>query len=111
VVDTAGERWREGRSASTVADGRSAPAIRSVGVGDANGTGLEDRLSEVESTAQPAAWPPGPADGERWKAILAVRPNLAPAVERDVLRAADRMAARVDRLRGVGNGVVPLVAA
>jgi hypothetical protein len=111
VVDAASDGWREGRAASTVGDGWTASVVASVGLGDANGAGLENRLPGAEPAAQPAPWPPSPADADGWRAVLAVRPDLAPSVERDVLRVADRMAARVDRLRGVGNGVVPLVAA
>lgn len=49
-------------------------------------------------------FPPAPCDTERWELI----PNhLKPSV----LRVADGLADRVDRIRTCGNGVVPLVAA
>lgn len=58
---------------------------------------------------------PGPLD-PRWAAIVANRPDLAPAVEPGVCLLADGMAYLVDesrahQLRQVGNGVVPLQAA
>ena len=58
---------------------------------------------------------PGPLD-PRWQAIVANRPDLAPAVEPGVCMLADGMAYLVDesrahQLRQVGNGVVPLQAA
>ena len=65
-------------------------------------------------TEQPgrALFPPGPADRERWSEILKERPDLAPAVEYEVRRVAARLAggldfARADKLRGLGNMVVP----
>ena len=56
-------------------------------------------------------FPPGPGDTEAWERILAVRPDLAPAVESEVRQLADGNAGRVDMLRTLGNTVVPLVAA
>lgn len=58
---------------------------------------------------------PGPID-PRWPAVVAYRPDLAPAVEPGVRLLADRMAYLVDesrahQLRQGGNGVVPLQAA
>ena len=56
-------------------------------------------------------FPPGPGDLITWRRILADRPELAPAVEPRVRGVADGNAARLDRLRACGNGVVPLCAA
>lgn len=61
----------------------------------------------------PAPWPPGPAERDRWREILAADPGLAPATaEPDLRRVAPKLSegmdrsARVDRLRALGNAVV-----
>lgn len=56
-------------------------------------------------------FPPGPADRDAWAAVLAADPTLAPAVEPEVRGVADGAAPRVDRLRALGNAVVPAQAA
>lgn len=80
------------------------PRSRPAGAGavDADGAGA-------------ALFAPGPLS-PRWAAIVANRPDLAPAVEPGVRMLADGMAYLVDesrahQLRQVGNGVVPLQAA
>lgn len=59
------------------------------------------------------AFPPGRNEYDRWRAILAEYPDLAPALEPGLHGVADGMADRLDRSRLAltGNGVVPLVAA
>lgn len=66
-------------------------------------------------------FPPGPAALDEWRAILGIRPDLAPAIseaeaqtQSELCGLADGMGPmldRVERLRAGGNGVVPLVAA
>ena len=75
--------------------------------------GLEGRAA-AELRGAPL-FAPGPLD-PRWAAVVAHRPDLAPAVEPGVRMLADGMAYLVDesrahQLRQVGNGVVPLQAA
>lgn len=52
-------------------------------------------------------FPPGPTDLDTWRQVLDIDPSVEPAI----CRVADGMAPEMDRLRGCGNGVVPLVAA
>jgi len=65
----------------------------------------------------PSLFPPGPADLDGWRGVLAHSPDLEPAVRRMADGVAARLdlsgphAARVDRLRLLGNGVVSLEAA
>lgn len=62
----------------------------------------------------PLDWPPGPADRGTWARVLEHDPDLAPALG-DVRRVADGvppgLVARADRLRCLGNAVVPAQAA
>jgi DNA (cytosine-5)-methyltransferase 1 len=62
-------------------------------------------------------FPPGPSELERWRAVLASRPELTPATQPGVHGVADGLADRLvesirpARLQLLGNGVVPLQAA
>ncbi len=61
-------------------------------------------------------WPPGPADAEGWGRVLAVRPDLAPALGPSFRRVVAGIPYRVDgdrtkRLKALGNAVVPAQAA
>jgi DNA (cytosine-5)-methyltransferase 1 len=58
-------------------------------------------------TVDRCLFPPGPADLDRWHEILRRDPTLEPGLCRE----SDGISARVERLRALGNGVVPLVAA
>jgi hypothetical protein len=86
-----------------------APVAAGAGVGDPEREGLEERRSGSIADAFPPLFPPGPADRAGWDAWLR-RGESRPVLR----RSADGPAAfvdRTDRLRCLGNAVVPLVAA
>lgn len=68
--------------------------------------GCEDAAADQTADRGVGCWPPGPNDD--WSGIPE---QCWPATEPDIRGVADGMAARVDRLRACGNGVVPLAAA
>lgn len=89
------------------------------GLGDTDIPGLEGwGESERSSGYELPAWPPGPKDDDGWRRVLAVRPDLAPALspEREIRYMANGVARGMDLSRGdqlhiLGNGVVPPQAA
>lgn len=128
MADATGDGWHEGRAESGGQQWRPDAAQCGGAVADAGQQGLP----HAEQPEPAGAWPgregraaaelrgaplfaPGPLD-PRWAAVVAHRPDLAPAVEPGVCMLADGMAYLVDesrahQLRQVGNGVVPLQAA
>lgn len=98
----------------------------SVAHAERQGLALGPRVGGDARQEQPSAergglprFPPGPDDRDAWSRILAIRPDLAPAIPAQprLRRVADGLAGgvdaslRADRLRACGNGVHPEQAA
>lgn len=102
-----------GRAASEGAGAR----VVGVGLADTNIVELQRKPSarqfaQRKSDDGVGLFPPGPDDRDAWTRIAVARPDLLPATTQPRLRGmADGMASRVDQLRMLGNGVVPLQAA
>jgi DNA (cytosine-5)-methyltransferase 1 len=68
-----------------------------------------------EELADIPTWPPSPGDTDGWAELLAERPDLAPALDKEVESrfrgVVDGRSHRVDELKALGNGIVPAVAA
>ncbi|AZL58316.1 DNA cytosine methyltransferase [Tabrizicola piscis] len=148
-VDAESDGWREGRAGPELWLGRHAtPASTGCAMADTSGAELQ-RIQRGQH--HPGRWqipdghpalpggtglhPPGPGDHVGWAAVLAARPDLAPAlgfddclawarrmsadpegtcaaaVEPALRRMADGLAHRARALRLLGNGVHPLAAA
>lgn len=117
AIESRNARCKQGNGAFTCEPRRE--------LGDADEPGLEGRhlrgcqcadewiAGERERALLPK-YPPGPNDIEGWKRVLALRPDLAPALseaECALCGMADELAYRTDRLRMLGNGVAPDTAA
>ena len=81
-----------------------------------NLAGLEGYTPDGECSNKLPAWPPNPASTDEWREVLRLDKTVEPAIRRVV----DGMDTKLDssiysyrneRLRAVGNGVVPVVAA
>lgn len=123
VADGAGAR-REEAGERRLEHAGGEPETGRGAVGDAIGTGgergLPGRGADAEGWQEPdgSTWqsggvfPPGPGERERWAILIAGHPELSPATEPAVRGVADGLATRMDlsraqRLRMLGNGVVP----
>ncbi|BAB53646.1 mlr7992 [Mesorhizobium japonicum MAFF 303099] len=109
-----GLRWREGWAETGVRGGRNAiggadTAMAHAAIERVGPVSIRSRRQVKADTHadRPGLFPPGPTDIEAWRNVLGRAPQLEPAVR----RMADGVAARVDRLRMLGNGVVSLEAA
>ena len=108
---------RAAAAARTVRAGRAIAARAGDAMGDTYSRRYGRRAPEPQRrairrtaaawTGQGAGFAPGPLSDNDWRRLLAVRPRLEPVVRRE----ADGLADRLDRLRLLGDGVVPLAAA
>jgi DNA (cytosine-5)-methyltransferase 1 len=107
----------QGADAGRAEKGDHQPGGQGEDVAHSHGAHCADRAGDASLAAPdaaPSAWPghnlplfpPGPDDAGGWQAV-----RRAGGPEPAVRRVADGLAARLDRLHTIGNGVVPLVAA
>jgi DNA (cytosine-5)-methyltransferase 1 len=81
-----------------------------------NLAGLGGYTPDGEYSNKLTAWPPSPASANEWREVLRLDKTVEPAIRRVVDGVDTRLdssiyAYRNERLRAVGNGVVPLTAA
>lgn len=102
---------RTGRQARTTVNRRGSRSDLANDDGFVSGTSRDEQKGFsrrfTASGTGDFVFPPFRDDHEGWKTYLAGRPNFEPAI----LRGSDGASNRVDRLRTIGNGVVPIVAA
>lgn len=75
---------------------------------DEPGRGSNRRTTDIEAGGECLPiFPPGPGDIDAWRNVLAIRPDLAPALP-PVHMLADGVSTRLDELRAIGNAVCPI---
>lgn len=105
LANSYGQRQPQPEGDHPESRGWSSHDVEEVGV--AHLAGLEGRRESIrEGEDELPTWPPSPTNPE-WERIGRDYPHLKPAV----CRVADGSADRLERLRVLGNGVVPRVAA
>ena len=121
--NTFSERWGEGRidhpaderhelSAASQYDLADAQSRQQRGAWKRQAGPGPDQLQAGRYSSRLPIFPPGPSDADGWREVLSRVPELEPAFRRVADGLASRLdIARVDRLRMLGNGVVPLEAA
>jgi len=115
VADADGAEWRPPQSSGNIGHGRSARRPEEAGrpSGDRSEVGDAGRLRDgrsqpiglAGSLAPPAAWPPGPADGDGWRTWIA-EGGPQPILRRGV-DGSPAFVDRAKRLKALGNAVVP----
>lgn len=99
--------------------GRAGPNAPSAEVGNSDGSGRHWHPEESLFAGRLCPEPPGRNDDAGWRRALELHPELAPKLPMEVEpglsgmadEIAHRMVNRVDRVRAIGNGVDPVVAA
>lgn len=108
----------DGRDQTSSRLGKPSPEMADANISQLWGESSAGQLAQLQSHdgngVDVGVFPPGPADLDRWRGVLAHSPDLEPAVRRMADGVAARVdltgphAARVERLRMLGNGVVSL---
>lgn len=114
MADAAQERGE--RSGEPGSGGRGEHPDPSRVVGDAGGAGPQGRQPGSRRPHELPPWPPGPEEQSHWRRVLQREPSVEPAVRRMAPRVPYWMEqpplqGRTERLRGLGNAVVPIQAA
>jgi DNA (cytosine-5)-methyltransferase 1 len=101
------------RASGSVANSTSARSLSAPYPGVCCGETISGLRDEQFERFHLPLFAPAPGDLEQWEFILHAMPHLTPAVEPELCRTPDGVAYKLDadRLRLIGNGVVPLAAA
>ena len=111
-----------GWSAEDVADGRRRKPELSAGRGPRSGEAASSRASSqphgrgqrvADSDGGRFAWPPGPEDRDGWRDYIAAggpAPSL-PGIRRGIDGVPEELEYAKDRLRALGNAVIPIASA